>query len=235
MKVKPYPKNALTEFAGYHSRWEFVLRRCQRKSTLHLGCIGETEQTTDVKVQVTLSKRLLHAELRKAAADIVGVDYDLPTVEELRNNGFKEIVHGDVEHLERVQLDQVFDVVLCGDLIEHLSCPGDMLEGLKRFMGGDSELIITTPNSLGLLHFLRYTINRALEGNDHVLSFNVFTLRNLLRRHGFRITEIHTCYNRPPQTWRGRLRNRIGSAFFRLRPKFGGTLLVVAKFDEGAR
>jgi hypothetical protein len=239
MKVRRYERpyeSRQAKFSGFLSRWEFVLRRSRGKSVLHLGCIGDTEKSVNDKVQAMLSEHVLHAELRKSTADIVGVDYDLPVVEELHKKGYDDIIYGDVEEdLERMVLNGAFDVVLCGDLIEHLSNPGRMLEGLKPHMDGDSELLVTTLNSFGLLHFLRYTVNGYHEGNDHASSFSVFTLRNLLERHGFRVTEIYTCYNRPPQMWRDRLRYRIGGAFFRLFPKFGGTILLVAKLGEDER
>jgi hypothetical protein len=79
-----------------------------------------------------------------------------------------------------------------------LSNPGLMLEGIKRFMNNDSELLITTPNAFGLLHFTKWVAGCFKEGNDHVLSFQIYTLSNLLRRHGFSINQVHTCYNRPP-------------------------------------
>jgi len=213
----------------YVSRWDFILRRCAGRSVLHLGCIGITEGATDEKVTSMMAERVLHAKLRRICRDIVGVDYDKATVQALVQRGFTEIICGDVQQLEELPLAQTFDVIVCGDLIEHLGKPGSMLEGIKTRMDKDAELLISTPNAFGLLQFARYAGNVFREGNDHVLSFSIFTLHNLLQRHGFCIAEAYTCYCTPPSKQSERFRYALGKPFLQLFPKFGGTLLVVAR------
>ncbi len=218
------------KFLGFASRWDFIVSKCQNKKVLHLGCIGITEGSMDEKIKAMKEEKVLHAVIRKTASQLIGVDYDINTVEALRKLGYSEILYGDVTRLNEVELNGPFDVVVCGDLIEHLSNPGGMLEGLKPLVSGESEIIITTPNSFGLLPFLRYISGRYKEGNDHVLSFQIYTLGNLLKRHGYIITEIWSCYNRPPRPGFERLKYSIGINFFKIFPKLGGTLCIVAKY-----
>ena len=217
------------KFKGYVSRWEFILTKCRGKKVLHLGCIGETERSTSDKVKSLCEGKVLHAHLRKIVSDVVGVDYNEPTVRELNKLGFNEILCGNVEGLDEIDLQRTFDVILCGDLIEHLSESGKMFKGLRPRINENGELLIMRPNSFGLLHFFRYAFGRFREGNDHVLSFSIFTLQNLLRRYDLYICETYACYNRPAQDWKDRLRYTVGIPFFKLLPKFGGTLLVVAR------
>lgn len=219
----------MSAFRQYVSRWDFIRNRCAGKSVLHLGCLGITEGSTEEKVTSMLAGGVLHAQIRGTCRDIVGVDYDAVTVQALRQQGFTDILHGDVQHLAPLALAQAFDVILCGDLIEHLGKPDHMLEGIKSHMCHQTEVIISTPNAFGLLHFARYMCNTFREGNDHVLSFSIYTLHNLLRRHGLRIVEAYTCYCTPPTARRERLLYAIGAPFFRLSPKLGGTLLIVAR------
>jgi len=196
---------------------------------LHLGCVGITEGTVEEKVRAMREERVIHAVLRKHVKKIVGIDYDTQSVKVLQRLGFSEIIYGDVTKLEELDIYEKFDVIVCGDLIEHLSNPGDMLEGIKRFMARESEVIITTPNAFGILHFLRYLAGRYREGSDHVLSFHVYTLANLLKRHGYIIAEMWTCYNRPPNPGFERIKYSLGSIFFKIFPKLGGTLCIIAK------
>jgi len=219
----------MSTFRQYVSRWDFMLNRCAGKSVLHLGCIGITEGSTVEKITSMVEDRVLHAHVRRICRDIVGMDYDHATVAALRQRGFTEIIAGDAQQLQTFPLSQRFEVILCGDLIEHLSQPGSMLEGIKCCMTPDAELLISTPNAFGLLHFVRYAVNVFREGNDHVLSFSRFTLQNLLQRHGFALAEVYTCYCAPPATWSERCRHALGKPFFRLFPKFGGTLICVAR------
>ncbi len=222
----------MIEIRSYVSRWEFILGRCANKTVLHLGCIGITEGTTDDKVHAMINGRVLHAAIRKHARRVVGIDYDLSTVQALQHLGFTEILYGDVMCLDKLQIVETFDVIVCGDLIEHLDNPGIMLNGIKRFMRSESELIITTPNSFGLLAFLRYLFGRYREGNDHLLSFNIYTLENILKRYGFWITEAYSCYNRPPVSTLEYIKYALGIPVLKIIPKLGGTLCVIAKVHD---
>lgn len=219
-----------SSFKGFISRWDFIISRCKNRKVLHLGCLGITEGSAEEKINAMREEKVLHAVIRKTSSFLVGIDYDKSTVNALRKLGYSEILYGDVTRLNEVELNGPFDVVVCGDLIEHLSNPGDMLEGLKPLVSDESEIIITTPNSFGLLPFLRYISGRYKEGNDHVLSFQIYTLGNLLKRHGYIITEIWSCYNRPPRPGFEKLKYSIGIAFFKIFPKLGGTLCIVAKY-----
>lgn len=212
----------------YQSRWEFILRRCTGKRVLHLGCIGETLGSTNDKVDSMDNMRSLHAKLRLIAT-VTGIDHDQSGVQALRERGYNEIIYGDAENLQNILNGQgVFDVILCGDLIEHLSNPGGMLDECKGYLSERGELIVSCPNSFSMLHFLLYIFGRFHESNDHVLSFSAFTLSNMLSRHGYIVSECYSCNNRPPLAYR-MLRYEIGRRFFALFPSFGGTLLFVAR------
>jgi SAM-dependent methyltransferase len=216
--------------SGYCSRWAFILDRCKGKSVLHLGFVGETDGPLRVKVDAFGDQRVLHPLLTRAASEVVGVDYDERAVEGIRTKFQADgLLVGDVEHLEQLPLHRTFDVILFGDLIEHLSCPGLALEGIRRFMSPHSELILSTPNAFALLANVRFTLGRFHEGNEHVAAYSKFTLPALLERHRLQMTELYTCFNRPPQSRMGRLKFSIGTPFFKAMPDRGGTLLAVAR------
>lgn len=59
------------------------------------------------------------------------------------------------DKLDKRFKDQKFDVVFCGEVIEHLFSPDDLLDEIKKIMHKDSILILSTPN-------LGYYVNRAL-------------------------------------------------------------------------
>jgi len=102
-----------------------------------------------------------------------------------------------------------FDVVFCGEVIEHLFSPDALLDDLRRLMEPDGLLILSTPN-------LAYWANRILlllgisplfvensaevklgrrfrilgQGNKtqgHVRAFTHRAVRDLLRLHGFEL------------------------------------------------
>jgi SAM-dependent methyltransferase len=232
-KATPAEVGDTWKISGYFSRWNFVLERCRGRSVLHLGCIGETDASPEDKLQAFRAKRVLHPHLVAAAREVIGVDIDADAVDLLRSElGLDGMVVADVEHLDRVELDRTFEIILCGDLLEHLSSPGLVLHGVRRFMKPASELIVSVPNPFGLLANLRFTLGRFRDGAQHVAAFSKFNLVTLLERHGLQITELYTCFDRPPFSGRRRLVLGLGIPFFRYFPERGGTLLCVARLTQ---
>src|SRR5207248_5301240 len=135
--------------------------------------------------------------------------------------GIDNLLVGDVEHLETLNLQRIFQVIIFGDLIEHLSCPGLALDGIRRFMSSASELIISTPNAFSLPANIRFSLGRHREGAEHVAAYSKFTLSTVLARHGLELTALLTSFDRPPQSWSRRLTFSIGVPFFKLLPERG--------------
>jgi 2-polyprenyl-3-methyl-5-hydroxy-6-metoxy-1,4-benzoquinol methylase len=214
----------------YIERDQEILSRVTRRRVLHLGCVGFTDCPVDVKV--SLARQSLHQQLTDCS-ECVGVDLDRESVRQLQERGiFKNVVFGDVERLEELSADLgKFDAVVAGDIIEHVSNPGRMLDGILTVLKPTGELILSTPNSMGLPAYIRYVTGGFREGAQHVLCFNAITLKQLLLRHGYKVTEAMSCYQ---SRARGihRLSFAAGSAFLKRFPKFGGTLLYVARRAE---
>ena len=191
---------------GYCSRWDFILARCANRNVLHLGFIGETDASLDQKVDAIRDEQTLHSQLLKVSSAVTGIDRDERAIEMIRSKvGWDDLYVADVEHLERLDLNRTFDVVLFGNLVEHLSCPGLALNGIHRFMNEKSEMIISTPNAFALLSNIRFTLGRFREGEEHVTGYSKFMLQTLLERHGYAMTELFTCYDRPPLGWKQKL------------------------------
>ncbi|MCC6534654.1 MAG: methyltransferase domain-containing protein [Burkholderiales bacterium] len=208
----------------YVSRDEYILERVQNRKVLHLGCVGFADLDTDERIR--LARQSLHFSLT-SVADCIGVDYSKDVVEYFRREGvFDNIVVGNAERLQELELQARFDVIVAGDIIEHLSNPGLMLDGIHSLCRPDTDVILSTPHSFGLPNFLRHVSGRFHEGAEHVMCFNAQNLRNLLLRHAFDVVELHTCYQANAK--RSQL-FAIGRTFFELMPFLGGTLLVVAR------
>ena len=165
-------------------RIDFIEKNCAGKKVLHLGC------TNYPYTQVTIdSGALLHLKLEKIAAEVYGFDLDQRGLDVLADNGAKNLFRADLEKLEEVALDKKFDVIIAGEMIEHLNNPGLFLHGIKRFMNADTNLIITTINAYCAMRFWGYFL-RGRGGvsepvhPDHVAYYSYSTLKVLLNRAG---------------------------------------------------
>lgn len=219
----------ILEPSFYTDKEERILDMARGKKVLHLGCIGNTDETTAHKVE--LARRTLHARLTDAAASVLGIDLDADAVNLLlESKVFDNIQQGDACRLDRAVIGSDWDLIVVGDLIEHVSNPGSLLDSIRGVMNSSTHLVFTTPNAFGLPSVIRFACGRFREGNEHVLSFNHLNLQQLLSRHSLRTESIGTCHqamaaNSPFF--------RAGKHFFKRMPRFGGTLLVTATSDPG--
>lgn len=223
---QPHRSNAILPRA-YGSKEELLRTFCAGKRVLHLGAVGGVGESLQEKVAHGTDS--VHAFLSDLS-DCVGIDTDEEAIGALAEAGvFTNIVVADVTTVAREDIPlQAIDVIVAGDIIEHLSSPGAMLDNLRRLADAHTQLIVTTPNALGLPAYVRYVLGKPIEGSDHVVSFNVYTLRNLLTRHQWEPVTVSSCYQLRASAMTGAVLFRLGKWFFTTQPRFGGTLFVVA-------
>jgi SAM-dependent methyltransferase len=165
-------------------RLDEILKLCVNKSVLHLGFV----QHSHLYDKLISEGIWVHSNIADVASDITGIDYLEEDVKIIKEKYNYEGFFGDANHLENVKLDRTFDVIVCGELIEHITNPGLMLDGVKRFMHPGSVLIITTPNKWANYYF-RLAKKNSNEENwinpEHSCWYSHFTLKNTLGKHGF--------------------------------------------------
>lgn len=169
-------------------RKDKIVELCKNKSVLHLGFIQHA-----YKYEEMIKKdEWLHEKINKVAQELVGFDY-LPDIVNLMKNRYKyEAYCFDVCRLQEITFHKKFDVVVCGELIEHVSNPGLMLDGIKKLMKDNSVLIITTPNPWANQR-LRLLKKNILEdkwlNKEHVCWYSPQTLKQLLYRHNYEVIQ----------------------------------------------
>ena len=166
-------------------RKDEIIKLSRGKRVLHLGFIQHSNLwRTKIK-----ENDWLHSKIMASASYAVGIDYLKDEVEIIKKELGLVAYFGDATNLHEVDLQETFDVIVCGELIEHISNPGLMLDGIKRFMHDESILIITTPNPWSVL-WIRHMNSNYNEENwlnkEHVCWYSFQTLKQLLGRHGYR-------------------------------------------------
>jgi 2-polyprenyl-3-methyl-5-hydroxy-6-metoxy-1,4-benzoquinol methylase len=172
-------------------RVEFIKKACAGKKVLHLGCTNYPYTKEALE-----NDMLLHFELDKTASELYGFDFDERGLEILRDSGVKNLYRADLEKLEEVDLDETFDVIIAGEMIEHLSNPGLFLRGIKRFMNKDTDLIITTINAYCAFRFIIYGLRGKGGANepvhqDHVAYYSYKTLNLIIERENLRVKKFY--------------------------------------------
>ena len=172
-------------------RVEFLSQAVVGKSVLHLGCTDHPYTLDSIA-----NGRLLHAKIKDLTTELVGFHFDEEGIKILKEQGMEDIYRANLEELDEVDLEKTFDVIIAGEMIEHLNNPGKFLNGIQRFMSPESKLVITTVNAYCGMRFFIYAlrgkggINEPVHP-DHVSYYSYSTLRLLLERHGFEVEDFY--------------------------------------------
>ncbi len=171
-------------------RLDLINKLSTGKKVLHLGCTNWPYTQDAIN-----SDMLLHFELEKHAAALYGFDYDRQGIELLEARGSKNLFQVDLEKLDEVGLDEKFDIIIAGEIIEHLNNPGLFLTGIKRFMTPETRLVVTTVNAYCGMRFLIYGLRGKGGRNepvhpDHVAYYSYSTLKLLIERHGLNVEKF---------------------------------------------
>lgn len=151
----------------------------------------------------------LHAHLAARAASLIGLDVDEDGVDAARQAGYTAYV-ADCRILSEVTalgLDPA-DLVVAGEVIEHLDAPGAFLDALTSLVRPGGLLVLTTPNASGLGNALAALAGYEINHPDHVTLFSCRTLMTMLERHGWTTIEVRTYVPilKPKANLSGRLR-----------------------------
>jgi predicted TPR repeat methyltransferase len=212
----------------YHApviREDFLIDLCRGKKVLHVGC-------TDYPYtqQKHASGLLLHERLRPNCARLVGIDLDSASIAWLSQQGIPDLYVADATRLSGFLEGLNFEpeLVIAGEVVEHLSCPGDFLQGIRRAMTSKAQLVITVPNAFAYFGIVQMLLGREKVHPDHVAYYSYGTLRELLRRHGFEAEQIIPCKNREMRTL-DKILHAPFHAMLRLLPHFSNGYLAIAR------
>jgi SAM-dependent methyltransferase len=190
-------------------RKEKILQLCRDKTVLHLGFV----QHSHLYRQMIEEDNWLHGKIATVATHLVGMDYLSEEVDTIRQEFGYECYSADVTKLESLKHDQQYDVIVCGELIEHVENAGLMLDGIKRFLAPEGILLITTPNpwSKERISLIRHNqLEEKWLNKEHVSWYSHQTLRQLLERKNFQEVDYNWYLADSYQAFLGNCRGPLG-------------------------
>lgn len=130
----------------------------------------------------------LHGRIKKVARDCTGIDIDSDAVNILNSMGYNI----ELGNVETMQLGRTFDVVVAGEIIEHVSNVGLFLDRVKDHLKQEGKFIFTTPNTNAIGNLIRSLFGKTtIIDPEHVAWYDLAVIDQLLHRHGFKIDEFY--------------------------------------------
>ena len=192
-----------------------------------LDLVGTNRRVLDVGC----SSGYLARPLVERGCAVVGIERD-PEAARIARTVCDDVVVGDVEELDLPFETASFDVVLCGDLIEHLRDPDAFLVRMRPYLRERGRLVLSTPNVANwairmslLAGRWRYT-DRGILDRTHAHLFTRSTLVEALRSAGYRPVEVE--FTIPVPVVGTPSVERIAHAVGRLRPQLFAYQFVVS-------
>ena len=158
---------------------------------LDLGCSGgyQTDELGEIKYGFdTNDYNWLHKNLSKRYKNVTGVEITKSHVDIMQKLDFN-VLNEDVQNFN---LNQKFDFVVAGELIEHLTDIEGFLNSVKIHMDANTKFVITTPFPNSLFSFL-YSLfywPRTCSNDEHTLWFCPSTITLTLEKYGYQVDSI---------------------------------------------
>jgi 2-polyprenyl-3-methyl-5-hydroxy-6-metoxy-1,4-benzoquinol methylase len=168
-------------------RLEYIERHCRGRVVLDVGCTGHGGDMS--------RGGWLHARIKQVAAKCLGIDMDENAVKKVQEAGF-DVLCFDVllgsKAAKHVLGEAQFDVVVAGEVIEHLRDPLALLEVAAVMLRDGGKLIITTPNPDASHWVFSGRTRYAWENADHLFYIFPSGIVEMAERTGLQLVEWFT-------------------------------------------
>ena len=161
----------------------------ERKHRVHRKLVDAAGRDSRI-LEVGCSSGYLTERLVANGNTVVGIEYDAEAAREAEAHCERVLV-GDVETMELP--DGPFDVILCGDVIEHLRDPQAALDRLRPL---GRRLVVSTPNianwaiRLSLLAGRWQYADRGILDRTHTRLFTRRSLVETIEAAGWRVESV---------------------------------------------
>lgn len=136
--------------------------------------------------------------------NLYGVDIDIESLQIAKERGYL-IQNINLDNEKLAYPAQVFDIVVCLDVIEHVKNPYSLLEEIYRVLKEDGLLLLSTPNIQWIYHIIRLIFGKGPRtyrspkyheyDGGHLHYFTFRDVNELLNRCGFKLVCFKGSHN----------------------------------------
>ena len=170
-----------------------ILQYCFGRRVLDLGFLNHSDEGY-------FNSSQLHTKLMSSAHRVDGIDINMEGVQKNESGGldcsldFSEVLHYKLSKNK-------YDVIVAGDIIEHLSGFKGFFTNCRQLLDVKGKLLITTPNPF-YIDQIAFTWLKGFPmlNPDHTCWFDPFALDKMLMDNGFSIDRF--CWLKGDYEWK---------------------------------
>jgi len=124
---------------------KYIYQQRPRKELLELIPL-ENRNGSMLEIGAGAGDTLLYAKENSFARNIYGVELFQIKGSNQESNIFSDFIIGNIETMTLPFEHSQFDVIVCGDVLEHLIDPSETLKQLKKYLKPNGVIIASIPN-----------------------------------------------------------------------------------------
>lgn len=171
-----------------------------------LALVPQKSGNRMLEVGAGTGETLLKAKASGLAHYVVGVDLTRVADSHQSHPDLDRFIIGNIENLIPELEKDSFDVIICGDVLEHLIDPWETLAGLKSLLRDGGVIIASVPNvrywkiSMGLFFKGSWSyVDSGILDRTHLRFFAKDTVQRLFSETGLRIVAMES--QGPQRAW----------------------------------
>ena len=198
-------RSGLTQgFSRESSRYEYVIPDYEQhpdvysRTCILLEWVGAGKRVLELGCSTGFMSKYL---TQKRGCSVVGIEID-PAAAAQAEKSCREVLVRDLGARDWISglPKKAFDVVLIGDVLEHLADPAALLFQIRSLLDSNAILVISLPNIVHWITRLKilfghfdYELGGTLD-HTHLRFYTPKTAREMIESAGYRITKFHPAF-----------------------------------------
>lgn len=164
------------------SRLNLVRKYCSDKDVLDIGCVNHNSGNTS-------NQHWMHQQICDVARSCIGIDLLSKEISILKSRGYN-VICADVS--QPIEIDNQFDVIVVGNLIEHLSNFDGLFANVLKLLKPDGHVLISSANPFYCEQYFYAAFKNDIVVNpEHTCWIDPVTLEQLVQRYELNTTEVY--------------------------------------------
>ena len=160
-------------------RISYIKHLAEGVDVLDVGCTGKKADGRIPDPATTL-----HHSIKPVCKSLLGVDVDSEGVKRMNEAGFNVIC----DDITSMKLEYKFDLIIAGEIIEHLFNPGLALKNLGRHLKQNGSLVLSTSNPFYYRQQSKILRRGRIQvHSEHKAWYDPHTINVMLSGSGFRL------------------------------------------------
>lgn len=207
-KFKPIIQN---DDFKYISKIGLLKELVNNKSIIHVGCVDHNIETIENKIK---KNKWLHKHLEESSSKCLGIDIKEDEILYIKKELGYRAEAFDITQPNAMIENELFDILLLPDVIEHIGNPVDFLKNIRNAHKDKlQDIIITVPNAFYKKNFLFSKDNCEIINSDHRFWFTPYTICKILIDAGFEVEKIWM-YNKVDEVKKNNLKSLLFNNHF---------------------